>query len=130
MNLRAKILNAKDLKTEVVHVTEWDADVMVQSMTSGERGEVLEAVRDASGAIRLGKLTVLTVIKCAKDPETKQRLFEDTDYDVLASKNAAAVEKVAAVALRLSGLGDEAQKELEKNSAGVSGTPTSDSPAN
>lgn len=129
MALRDQILNAKDLRAETVHVPEWGVDVLVQSMTSGERGEVLEVVRDAAGNVRLGKLQILMVLKCAKDPETKQRVFEDSDYDVLASKAAGAVERIALAALRVSGLGDQAQEIAEKNLPAASDGDTSGSPA-
>lgn len=130
MDLRNKILSSKDLKSELVHVPEWDVEVLVQSMTAGERGEVLEAVRDLSGAIRLGKMQTLVALKCARDPETKARIFEDGDLDVLAGKLAAAVDRIATAGMRLSGMTEETQAAMEKNSETASGSITSDSPAN
>jgi hypothetical protein len=58
------------------------------------------------------------LIHSVYDPDTGALVFEDTDVDrdLILGKNASALEQVAKVALRLSGLTEEAEEEVGKRS--------------
>ena len=117
--LRDKILNAKDQRKEKVYIDEWDAEIEVRSMTGKERADLLRKcmIRDDKGEreVDFEKLTVHAIIACCYDPETGEKLFEETDRDMLNTKNAGALEKLSETAFKLSGLGDKAKEKARKN---------------
>jgi len=115
--LREKILNAKDQRKEKVYIEEWDVEIEVRSMTGKERAEIIRKSvdKDKDGQVDVTLLTVNSVIACCYDPTTGEKVFEPTDRDILLTKNAGALEKLAEVALELSGLGDKAKEKARKN---------------
>lgn len=110
---RDDILKISDLITETVSVPEWDGDVLVRAMTGVERDEFEQAVfpngqKDfANIRARLCSLSIVD--------ENGRRLFEDADLVNLGEKNAKALDKVFAVAKRLSGIGKTEMDALKKN---------------
>ena len=108
-----QILEADDLKSEIVSVPEWGGDVRVRMMTGTERDAFEASVFDAKGKdskINMknlrAKLIVLTVIG-----EGGEKLFTDADVEVLGGKSAKALDKVFAIAQQINGIG---QKEVEE----------------
>lgn len=127
--LRERILSAPDLEEELVEIPQWDEKLLIRGMDGLARAKFLRAVsgggRDATGEVDLVKFYPTLIIKCAFDPDDPETpVFEDADRDALNSKSGAALDTVAKVALRLSGLGadsvDEAVTDLKE-------TPGSDS---
>jgi hypothetical protein len=120
--LRDKILNAKDIKSEVVHVDEWDADVEIRGLSGAERASLVDkaTVKETDGEgkhtsrVDQSALYPLLIIATAYEPGG-EKLFTDGDRDAINGKSAGALEKVAAVSMRLSGMGD--QTVIAKNSA-------------
>lgn len=119
MNRREKILNAADIKSEIVRVDAWDVDVEVRSLTLAQRAKVIEAARNEDGTQDDTKVHVPLIIATAFDPESKKPIFTEADRDALAEKNAAAIDQLAAVALRLSGMSQPEQETVRKNSNGT-----------
>lgn len=119
MNLRERILNAVDIKTETVHVDLWDVDVEVRSLTLAQRAKVIEASRTEDGSQDDTRVHVPLIIATAYDPETKKPIFTEADRDALGEKNSAAVDQLAKVALRLSGMSAPEQENIRKNSSGT-----------
>ena len=117
---RDAILSVPDLKTERIRVPEWGGEVIVRSLTGGERTAYEAAVSrmDDKGNVRVNRgivrarLVVLSVVD-----ETGQRVFRDDDAAALNAKNAAAIERIFDVARRLSGMTPQDVEELEKNCA-------------
>ncbi|MFD6691110.1 hypothetical protein ACFWEV_35245 [Streptomyces bacillaris] len=117
-----QITRANDLAHEDVPVSEWGGTVRVRALTGVER-DAWEAslvrlgpngsvqARSTKG-VRVG-LVARTVVD-----EDGERLFTDKDMTELNQKSAAVIERLAAVARRLSGIGKEAAEEA----AGKSGT--------
>ena len=111
---RSDILKADDLIRELVAVPEWGGDVFVRAMSGAERDAfeasiVVTRGKDTSmnmSNIR-AKLAVLTICD-----EIGRQLFEDEDIQALGQKSAAALQRVFEVAQKLSGIGEEAVKEL------------------
>jgi len=121
---REDILQIDDLPTEDVYVEPWGAWVRVRALTAGERDayqnsmfEVRHRGRGQPPEIRYkpekasARLVALSVID-----EQGNRLFTEADVEALARKNARAIDIIAAVARRLSGLDEEALEEAEGNS--------------
>lgn len=114
MNLREKILNAKDIKEELVKIEEWDVEVIVKSMTGLERANFLKNSAGKDGSFDFEKLYPQLVIATTFDPETGEKLFSKEDRDILNSKSAGAIEKIAKIALKMSGLGDDSMDDIKK----------------
>jgi len=117
VNIRQKVLNAKDIRSEIVVVPEWDdVKIEVRGFTLQERLDFYGRVSDGETINRDHFLPEL-VISSAHDPETGQKVFEAADRDMLKTKSASALERITAVAMGLSGLQDtdvvEAEKDLE-----------------
>jgi hypothetical protein len=124
---RNEILKAPDIQRERVYVPEWGGDVFVKGMTGAERdkfeGSIL-SLRGKSQQVNLvnlrAKLAALTICD-----EEGNRLFTDEDIQALSQKSAAGLQRVFAVAQRLSGLGEDDVKELTE---GLQESPFGDSP--
>lgn len=117
MNLldRDAILKADDLPHEDIKVPEWGGTVRVRAITAGERDKFEQSIfanRDdmTKRAIR-ARLASLSIID-----KNGERLFSDEDVSALDGKSARAMDRVFEVAERLSGVGPDDVKELEKNS--------------
>lgn len=124
-SLRDKILAAKDIKREVVHVDEWDADVQVRGLTGAERADLIAKATvketDDKGEVIASSvdqlvLLPLLIIATTTDPADGEQLFSDADRDALNDKSSSAIDKVSSVALRLSGMTKEQEKAIAKNS--------------
>lgn len=115
VNIRQKVLNAKDIRSEQVTVPEWDGvTVEVRGMTLADRLEFYERVADGDTINRRLFLPELVISSCF-DPETGQKVFEPADRDMLTSKAASALQRITDVASRLSGLSEEDVKDAEKD---------------
>ena len=118
MGLRDNALNAADVPEELVVVPEWaDSKFLFRGLTAGEAVDFYDraVVKDPrTGDMRVNRKSwgPELIIACAYDPETKQRVFEPADRDVLGRKSSAVITRLAGIAARLSGLGgDEQDKE-------------------
>lgn len=112
---RDAILTASDLPSVDVEVPEWGGTVRVRMLTGGERDAF-----EASTLTRKGKtfetnlvnmrarLVALTTVD-----ESGARLFSEADVAALATKSAAALNRVFMAAQKLNGLTEEAAAEAE-----------------
>jgi hypothetical protein len=112
------ILAASDLTTETVAWPEWGGDVVIRSMTGTQRDAYEQSlmVRDDAGtySVDTDNMKVKLVVYTAVD-EAGNALFSAADIPALSGKSAAVIERLAAVATRLSGLGKNATEEAAKN---------------
>jgi hypothetical protein len=111
---RNAILKAQDLGLEMVHVPEWGGDVYVRGMNGAERDKFERSIvvernggREINTANIRAKLASMTICD-----EAGVKLFSQDDVDALGQKSAAALQRVFVVAQRLSGIGEEAVREL------------------
>lgn len=115
------ILKADDIQREEVAVPEWGGVVLVRGLTGKER-DLLEASmiqgKGKKTSVNLENLRAKVVARSIVD-ESNNRIFEDADIPALAQKSAAALNRVYAVAQRLSGITEEDVDELTKNSGTV-----------
>jgi hypothetical protein len=108
---KAEIIAATDLPVETVDVPEWGGSVRVRGMDVNRRlawTEYLWAVSD-DGTVK-GKpgrsIAAAYAVLCIVD-EDGEPMFSLAEVDALGRKSPAALERVASVARRLSGLGSE-----------------------
>jgi hypothetical protein len=126
---RDQILEASDLKTEAVDVPEWNGRVLVRTMTGADRdafdASMMTVGADGKRSTDITNMRAKLVAMTAVD-ESGNRLFTANDVVILATKSAAALERVADAAQRLNGIGAKAEEEAAKNSeAAPSGASTS-----
>lgn len=118
MKLRDKILAAQDIPSEELHVKEWDVTVLVKGMTAGERITLMQNAYDQkTQQVNMAAVYPDVVVSCVHDPETSDAIFTNADKEALMGKSSAAIEVIAAVGLRLSGIGAEAEDAAGKDSS-------------
>jgi hypothetical protein len=115
MSLREKILAAEDIQSEIVDVPEWNVKVEVRGMNGSDRSRILDSAAAAgSSGLSVGAMYVDTVIATVYDPDSGLRIFSDADRDALLGKSASAIDRLAEVGMRLSGMSVEAQDNAKK----------------
>lgn len=114
---REQILNADDIRKEVVHVPEWGGDVMVYGLSGQERDWFESGALDMSSGKAVMDLMNLRARLCtmAIRDEDGQHLFTDEDIILLGKKSASALQRVFEAAQRLSGLTNQEVESLTKN---------------
>lgn len=116
-NLRDKILAVDDIQTESVPVPEWGVDIEVRGMNGAARATYMEKFRDEdTGRINYPALYPTAIIECCFDPETGERIFRPDDEPLINQKSGKALERLASVAMRLSGMSEDAEKEAGNDS--------------
>jgi hypothetical protein len=110
------ILGADDLKHEDVEMPQWGGTVRVRMMTGAERDEFRTVIADSEGAVPIGRFSA-ALLAITLIGEDGARLFTMDEVDQLAEKSAGSIDKPAAVAMRLNGLGGASTEEAAKNSA-------------
>ena len=117
-SLSDKIFAADDIESELIEVTQWGVTLLIKSMSAKARAVMIDsAMSNNAGVFNIQQVMPDIVIQCTFDPETGERVFLDNDRDALMSKSAGAVEEVATVAMRLSGMTDEAVEAVGKESS-------------
>ncbi len=114
---KEQILAAEDLKHEDIKVPEWGGTVRVRALTALEKDNFdkttfmdTEEGDSMNWEGMRARLVSLTVIN-----DKGERLFTSNDVVELGKKSAIVMDKVFAVAQRLSGFTKEEVKEIEKN---------------
>lgn len=111
MSLRDQILASDDIPTELVEVPEWGVIVEVRGMNGADRARIIEEAAATSGGMGVGSMYAETVITSCYDPETGERVFAPSDLPALMTKSASAIDRLATVGMRLSGMAPEAQDD-------------------
>lgn len=114
--LRDLILNADDLRTEVLTVPEWGTDILIQAMSAEDRARFAlsgtddEGNRDETAYVQSSARVAVLV---CHHPITREPIFTEADVAPLSKKSARALDEITKVAFRLSGLGDDEKKVVE-----------------
>lgn len=115
-----EILAAQDCVVEEVEVPEWNGKVHIRAMDGRGRDEFEMAVTSQSSGNKVDikglKASLLSL--CLVDEEGKL-LFTRKQVEALNSKNGKVLGRLFEVAQKINGIGEEAVKELLKNSEGV-----------
>ncbi len=120
---RDQILKAPDIQTEAVPCPEWGGDVLVQGMTGAQRDIYTSMLVDQDGKPRANirnAAAAKLIMLCAVD-EDGTPLFSEADVAALNAKSAATLERVAEVALRLSGMKKPVEDQAKNLPAALSG---------
>lgn len=114
---RDAILSADDLQSERVKVPEWGGEVIVRGMTGKERDQLETEVVSRDGKrvkVNAGNIRArLLVLSCID--EDGKRVFTDKDVKALGEKSGSALDRVAAVAQRLSKIRDSDIEAMGKD---------------
>ena len=113
---RTEILEASDIKVQEVAVPEWgeNAAVYVKGMNGAERDKFegsLVIMRGKDKQMNMANIRAKLASMTICDEKGK-RLFNENDVQALSQKSAAALQRVFAVAQKLSGISDEDVEEL------------------
>lgn len=132
--LRDFVFGYDDTQVETVIVPEWGGiEIAVVGMSGEERAEFLErAIDPETNKADWKKWYPQLIISCAFDPRSTPpvRVFKSTDADRLNKKSSSALERVAKVALRVSGMDESADQEAGKGSQEQKEASTTPSPEN
>jgi hypothetical protein len=115
---RDQIRDADDRQIEAVEVPEWGGMLYVRGLSGVDRDSfemTMIQTRGRKSEVNLRNLRAKLVVRTAvdsEDPEVAKPLFELKDVEWLGRKSAAALQRVYAVAQRLSGLSAEDVEEL------------------
>lgn len=116
MSLRDKIMAADDIPAETVKVPEWGVEVLVKGMSAGERIRLMQNAFDqATQQVNMSIVYPDVLVACTFDPESGDPVFTEQDKTAILAKSSAAIERLANVGLRLSGIGKEEQDEAGKS---------------
>lgn len=72
-------------------------------MNGHARSRILDSA-SANGVVSVGSMYVDTVVAACFDPETGEPIFSPSDRDALMQKSAGAIDRLAEVGMRLSGM--------------------------
>lgn len=111
---RNAILNSPDLPIETVEIPEWGGSVMVRGLTAAERDSFESSLFEGKGKNRKEKFENLRarLITRTLVDENGNRIFQDSDADILGKKSAGAIDRIFNVAQKLSGISQQDVNEL------------------
>jgi hypothetical protein len=115
----ADILAADDIKTETVDVPEWGGKVLVRGLSGTERDAFIASISKVDERTKRpnnANATARFLVLCMVKPDGSRLFGNTTDILALGRKSGAALRRVDEVAERLSGLGQQAEKDAEGNS--------------
>lgn len=122
-SLAERIKNHDDFESEVVNVPEWgNVQIEIYRMDGLTRSKYLRAAQTEDGEVDWESIYPELIIATAHEPSTNgegptnRKVFEPSDRAWLNTKSAKALERLAKVAMRLSGIGDS-EDELGKPSS-------------
>jgi len=115
MDLREKILNTDDIQEQIVDVPKWGVKILVKELNGRQRDKIMQSAVDSKGNINFEKMHSEAIIAACYDPETKEKLFEETDRDQLMGKSSAAIDTIYNVIAEMSGLTKKSEEVIEKN---------------
>lgn len=108
---KEQIVAVDDLATEEVEI--WGGKLLVRGLTAEER-ETLRKETGEDGKQEIPNLIPRLVAMTVVDPETKKPMFTEKDIAVFQKKSAQSLDKLFLVASKLSGMGAEGEKAVEK----------------
>lgn len=109
------IMNADDIETLPVDVPEWGGSVIVKSLSGNERdwieSKIYQSSQEKGYVVDIrAALVAMSVID-----ESGNRVFTEEDVEWLGKKSAIALNRIADVARKMSGMAVGAEEEAEKN---------------
>jgi hypothetical protein len=90
--------------------------VEVRSMSGSARTSLVQDAANNDGKLNFSAALPEIIIGCVFDPVTGERVFDHKDKELLMEKSGQVLDKVIAVAMRLSGFNDGAVDAAGKGS--------------
>lgn len=109
---RNQILEAKDIKTKTVHVTEWGGDVIIKQLSAKEFNDISMNIvnikkvaakqlsnknkddfEDAINEIAIKNQKIMLIVKSLVD-ENMKPLFTEADLEILYTKNNTVIDRL------------------------------------
>jgi len=115
VSLRDRILQANDIESNIITVSQWGVDLDIRTMTAIERSRLVSTCSKPDGTVDMEKMYPLLLIAAVYDPETGEKVFGKEDMNSLQDKSAAAVEFVAQKVMEVSGMSPKAVDEEGKD---------------
>jgi|APSaa5957512622_1039677.scaffolds.fasta_scaffold55593_3 hypothetical protein len=112
------IQKVDDIQIEVVEVPEWGGSVRVKGLGGLEGDLYTKSLVKGKGKkanVDLDNMTAKLVARCLVDDKGK-RMFNQMEVAELGQKSAAALKRIYKVAAVLSGIDEEEQEDILKNS--------------
>ena len=111
---REQILSVDDRRTETVSIPEWKGEVIVKALSSEELDSWEQWLADQRvGENICPNVRASLVVRSVVD-DKGERVFGDGEVEVLGRKSGAAVDRIFAVASRLSARTPEDIEQLKK----------------
>jgi len=105
---KEQILKADDRPKEEVLVPEWGGNVLVRSLTAGERDRFEASCLQGSKDNFRSHLAALCIVD-----EGGKRIFADEDIKALSAKSGAALDRIFRACIRLNAMTADDVAELE-----------------
>lgn len=113
---KGDILGARRLKTETVNVPEWGEDVsVIVSEMSGLARDAFHAKKEANKKQSISESQADLLLATVVD-ETGAPVLDEADIAALQAQSVIAIDRIAAVAVRLNGMQPDAVEAAVKNS--------------
>ena len=111
---RDDILEAKDIKIELVPTPGWGGEVYVKGLNGAERDKFEGSLVILRGKDKQMNMTNIRAKLASMSicDEKGKRLFNENDVQALSQKSASELQRMFVVAQRLSGISDEDVEEL------------------
>lgn len=106
--IRSKALSGAEFKKEIVKIE--GEEVELREPSAKVRNEVFKHSKE-DGEINPMLFIVWTVIYCSYVPNTKERVFEDTDFDTLMNLPAHKLDSLSEAAGRVLNTDEEERKK-------------------
>jgi hypothetical protein len=113
---KLQVDEAQDLVTEEVDCPEWGGSVLIRRMTGKDRDSweaSIYEIKDGKPKQDFTNMRAKLVARTMVD-DKGQRLYADTEADVLGNRSALVLDRLFKVAQRMNGMGTEAE-EIAKN---------------
>lgn len=110
-----EILATDDAHRETVHIKEWDAEVLIVSMTGEERADLEKMWNSGNGATSNPGGFRAAVLARSLKKEDGSPFGTPEQFKALMGKNASPIEQLFEVCCRVSKLTKQDVRELEKN---------------
>lgn len=114
-SIRDKILNAKDIKEDIMEIEEWDVTLLVRGMTGQQRADLLQSALDDDGKVNMASAYPIILVSSIYDPDTREHIFTKKDIALLNEKSGGVMERIAMRCMQLSGLSKEDVSTARKN---------------
>ncbi|VTR94085.1 unnamed protein product [Gemmata massiliana] len=110
MSTKQKILKCSDTRTMPFSVPEWGLELHLRTLSGAEWSSVLSKIVELEKKGKGLDSNTMICLHCLSEPNGS-RIFADNDFDALASKDGAVLNRIAQAAAVFAGLRGEPEKK-------------------